>query len=152
MADPIGVTVFVLGAGVSHPYGFPLGQELVESIVRLDRDLFVKDTGGRYPSNMVKGLQNALARSGMRSIDRFLQNRSDYLEVGKAAIASVLMPLEVEELLFTGDRQRGGIYSYLYNDVIAPKRADDVLWRRSKLGLRFNDAQRMMLDRFMAAG
>jgi glycerol-3-phosphate dehydrogenase len=28
--------------------------------------------------------------------------------------------------------------------------ADDVLWRRSKLGLRFNDAQRMMLDRFMA--
>ena len=28
--------------------------------------------------------------------------------------------------------------------------ADDVLWRRSKLGLRFNDTQRMMLDRFMA--
>jgi glycerol-3-phosphate dehydrogenase len=28
--------------------------------------------------------------------------------------------------------------------------ADDVLWRRSKLGLRFNDAQRIMLDRFMA--
>jgi glycerol-3-phosphate dehydrogenase len=30
--------------------------------------------------------------------------------------------------------------------------ADDVLWRRSKLGLRFNDAQRVMLDRFMALG
>jgi glycerol-3-phosphate dehydrogenase len=30
--------------------------------------------------------------------------------------------------------------------------ADDVLWRRSKLGLRFSDTQRMMLDRFMAAG
>jgi glycerol-3-phosphate dehydrogenase len=30
--------------------------------------------------------------------------------------------------------------------------ADDVLWRRSKLGLRFDDTQRMMLDRFMAAG
>jgi len=30
--------------------------------------------------------------------------------------------------------------------------ADDVLWRRSKLGLRFNDMQRMMLDRFMTAG
>ena len=28
--------------------------------------------------------------------------------------------------------------------------ADDVLWRRSKLGLRFSDAQRAMLDRFMA--
>ena len=28
--------------------------------------------------------------------------------------------------------------------------ADDVLWRRSKLGLRFTDAQRAMLDRFMA--
>jgi glycerol-3-phosphate dehydrogenase len=28
--------------------------------------------------------------------------------------------------------------------------ADDVLWRRTKLGLRFNDAQRIMLDRFMA--
>ncbi|HML08614.1 MAG TPA: glycerol-3-phosphate dehydrogenase [Xanthobacteraceae bacterium] len=27
---------------------------------------------------------------------------------------------------------------------------DDVLWRRSKLGLRFSDAQRAMLDRFMA--
>jgi glycerol-3-phosphate dehydrogenase len=30
--------------------------------------------------------------------------------------------------------------------------ADDVLWRRSKLGLRFSDTQRMMLDRFIAAG
>src|ERR1700732_5057662 len=28
--------------------------------------------------------------------------------------------------------------------------ADDVLWRRSKLGLRFTDARRVMLDRFMA--
>jgi glycerol-3-phosphate dehydrogenase len=28
--------------------------------------------------------------------------------------------------------------------------ADDVLWRRSKLGLRFTDAQRLTLDRFMA--
>ena len=28
--------------------------------------------------------------------------------------------------------------------------ADDVLWRRSKLGLRLTDAQRAMLDRFMA--
>jgi glycerol-3-phosphate dehydrogenase len=28
--------------------------------------------------------------------------------------------------------------------------ADDVLWRRSKLGLRFTDAQRATLDRFMA--
>jgi glycerol-3-phosphate dehydrogenase len=28
--------------------------------------------------------------------------------------------------------------------------ADDVLWRRSKLGLRFTDSQRAMLDRFMA--
>ncbi len=27
--------------------------------------------------------------------------------------------------------------------------ADDVLWRRSKLGLRFSDAQRATLDRFM---
>ena len=30
--------------------------------------------------------------------------------------------------------------------------ADDVLWRRSKLGLRFSDTQRMMLDRFMTLG
>ncbi len=28
--------------------------------------------------------------------------------------------------------------------------ADDVLWRRSKLGLRFSDAQRASLDRFMS--
>ena len=30
--------------------------------------------------------------------------------------------------------------------------ADDVLWRRSKLGLRFSDAQRAALDHFMAQG
>jgi glycerol-3-phosphate dehydrogenase len=30
--------------------------------------------------------------------------------------------------------------------------ADDVLWRRTKLGLHFSDAQRATLDRFMAAG
>jgi glycerol-3-phosphate dehydrogenase len=28
--------------------------------------------------------------------------------------------------------------------------ADDVLWRRSKIGLHFSDAQRQTLDRFMA--
>jgi len=27
--------------------------------------------------------------------------------------------------------------------------ADDVLWRRSKLGLRLSDTQRIALDRFM---
>jgi glycerol-3-phosphate dehydrogenase len=30
--------------------------------------------------------------------------------------------------------------------------ADDVLWRRSKLGLRFSEAQRITLDRFMVPG
>ena len=30
--------------------------------------------------------------------------------------------------------------------------ADDVLWRRSKLGLRFSEAERSALERFMAQG
>jgi hypothetical protein len=46
---------------------------------------------------------NTLARSGKLSIDAFLEHNRKFLEMGKLAIAGVLLPLEVEERLFTFD-------------------------------------------------
>jgi hypothetical protein len=97
-------TVFVLGAGASHGYGFPLGARLVKNIIegvapggplftQLERIL---DAG--QMSN-VADFRRDLIDSQRSSIDRFLQTRREFLEVGKTTIAVALIPCESDETL-----------------------------------------------------
>jgi hypothetical protein len=105
----------VLGAGASAPYGFPLGPKLVTDILK-----FV-----RSPSEQTKAIlayndidrpeaymfADLLEGSGMYSIDAFLEDRKEFLRLGKLAIAAILAPLEIPKKI------HGNWYQYLFNTL-----------------------------------
>jgi len=102
-------TVLILGAGASEPYEFPTGSTLLEDMCgNLEADSLsgpkrILHYAG-YGDDLVFDFSRALRRSGKLSVDTFLENRPEYMEVGKAAIASFLLPQEMkskeENLLF----------------------------------------------------
>ena len=119
MPLPKNITL-VLGAGVSNPYGFPLGPELVDEIIKVNPKRFTNDTRpDKYTISFVKKFQEDLQNSGWRSIDRFLQHQPDRADLGKTLIAYTLMKWE-DPRSVRGEGTGGGIYSYIYNDILAP--------------------------------
>jgi hypothetical protein len=95
---------FILGAGTSAPYMFPSGPELVEKIcLNLNGDhtpefeLLVKM--GEDP-HLIKRFVGCLHNSSINSIDSLLEHRKEFLEIGKAAIAQALLPIESPQTLF----------------------------------------------------
>jgi hypothetical protein len=85
--------VFVLGAGGSAAYNFPLGSELVTDILRLEPQ--------NQPWNEMRNadelrlLHTALRYSDHSSIDILLQHRKDLRDIGALAIAACLLPKEI---------------------------------------------------------
>jgi len=98
-------TVFVLGAGASEPYGFPLGSELVEKICRsLSKDNSTLTGQLRlleFSDELKRSFCGDLSASGRASIDAFLEKRPEYMEIGRTCIAALLLPFEDEQELST---------------------------------------------------
>jgi hypothetical protein len=100
-------TALVLGAGASMPYGFPAGFPLLKFVAQQlqnpDYPFFrlLRETG--EPDDAVRDFGAVLWRSGQGSIDAFLENRADFLTLGKKAIAAALVPCESEPNLFPDD-------------------------------------------------
>lgn len=95
-------TVLVLGAGASMPYGFPSGQGLVDLICNVSPD--IKRILEEIVKNDIKLATNFiedLKKADPDSIDDFLEHRPEFQEVGKAAIALILLPLENEHNLIS---------------------------------------------------
>ena len=99
---------------------------------------------------------------GMPALVERTQRRWPFLSAGHARRLTGAYGTRVESILQSAARlddlgQRFGAdltaaeVRYLMTKEFA-QTADDVLWRRSKLGLRLSDAQRAALDRFMAQG
>ena len=113
-------TVLVVGAGASHPYGFPIAKELKELICEAfaspttRASKFLGGTESKYTSEQFSEFRQAFLKAPV-SIDAFLYRRPEFLAVGKLAIAYCLMPFEDETKLYQPDRQlRGGNwYEYL---------------------------------------
>jgi len=119
--------VLVVGAGGSQDYGFPSGTELVRIIVEGIRI----DDQGREPNPSTElsrhlldaGLRprelnrfrDSLSRSQLYSVDAFLEQHEESVEVGKVAIAAVLGPIEDGRKLFF----KGGWYRYLLNQLVS---------------------------------
>jgi hypothetical protein len=98
-------TVFVLGAGASQPFNLPLGIELYRAVIDnfgrngVKRELFLDTTS--HSEAQLDDFLNALGRSGLTSVDAFLERRFDeFLEIGKAAMAIELMLREEESHLW----------------------------------------------------
>ena len=93
--------VFVLGAGAMQPYGFPIGWELVLRVLqffrgptdqRAERQLLLQNTD--FSEVLLDAFLSALDASGQNSVDAFLEQRAEYLDVGLAAMSIALMRCE----------------------------------------------------------
>jgi len=71
-----------------------------------------------FRSGDIEDFRNSLERSGRSSVDAFLEHRTEFLEVGKAAIAALLLPCEKEESLFDLNRDSRW-YEYLFQKLNA---------------------------------
>jgi len=119
-------TVLVLGAGASNPLGFPCGEGLfltvVEGLQDTNKELYRELVGYGFPAEKISEFHQALRKSGANSVDEFLENRTEFLDIGKAAIARVLIPHETDVTLH--DRRlvqnTGHWYYHLYEQMRAP--------------------------------
>lgn len=102
-------TVFVLGAGASHPYGFPLGSGLRDLVLDWERTRRRERVIWSTPAGLAEdlGLEREYAEflrklqmSGYPSVDQFLERNPAFTDVGKMAIAAALMPCERSARLF----------------------------------------------------
>src|SRR5262245_57393358 len=90
-------TAIVLGAGASHDYGFPLGRSLLKLVCDHLQSSFqstkvLAEIG--FPIEDQKRFAEALEWSGLPSVDAFLERRTEFMDIGKAAIAAELIPCE----------------------------------------------------------
>jgi len=111
-------TVLILGAGASAPFGFPAGRELLLQIcahLSADTDLKQRLRACGYEQKLIECFRDELYLSMQPSVDAFLEKRSEFLEVGKAAIACALIPYEQESKLYRGERLDW--YEYLFNQM-----------------------------------
>ena len=117
-------TVLILGAGASIPLGFPSGRQLLTSVVdglrKPTAQLFQLLVACGFDPTNIMLFRDALAKSGRPSVDVFLEYRSEFLSLGKTAIAAILTPYEIEANLYTAERNW---YEYLFRHL-GPSRKD----------------------------
>jgi hypothetical protein len=125
-------TVFVFGAGVSMPYGFPSGKSLLRqiSIAAMKSSMHGEEGGGRpsladigallredFNEDTVMNFGGELYRSQQTSIDAFLEHRPEFMKIGKTAIALCLARKESQGDLLSMDIRDNGCYQYLFNKM-----------------------------------
>lgn len=113
-------TVLILGAGASVPYKFPSGLQLIQVICSKlsseDSSEFRLLSQCTPKIRDIIRFKDALSRSGQPSVDAFLEHRTEFIEIGKTAIALALLPFERTAALFEGKRQENW-YQYLFGRV-----------------------------------
>jgi hypothetical protein len=111
-------TVLILGAGASKPYGFPLGFELRDDVIRMhSRNAInfqlrqIGITPQQYDSFI-----GELLKSGYSSVDAFLEDRKQWLLVGKSCIAQSLLEYEAStaKKLFPPNQPKDHWYETLW--------------------------------------
>ncbi len=93
-------TVFILGAGSSAPYGYPTGESLIQKMISEVSNPMLLSSYGEQKSLSAAQIRTLIATGGEfkkalensqpRSIDSFLEKRSEFLELGKFIIAYII--------------------------------------------------------------
>lgn len=118
-------TVLILGAGASKPYGMPLGRELRDDVIRgvAEKSVLgiVLNRFSISPGHYAAFTEN-LAESGYQSVDAFLEDRAEWMDIGKAAISLSLLKAEGEskDKLFPPNQPRDHWYEVLWQKLRAP--------------------------------
>jgi len=117
-------TVLILGAGASVEYDFPLGRNLLlkicENASNKESTLFNSLIEFGFDKNEINKFSQSLLYSMQPSIDAFLEHRTEYIEIGKAAIACTLIPCEVPGNV--GRKEKLGWYEYLFSYLNSSKK------------------------------
>jgi hypothetical protein len=108
----------VFGAGVSCSYNFLTGRDLWYEVCTSldDRQSAMSQTlveAGFQPGE-VENFGRHLAASQLGSIDRFIENNSDWSEIGRAAIAAALIPREIPSHVIQPNKEER-IYEYIWH-------------------------------------
>jgi hypothetical protein len=115
-------TVLILGAGASWDYGFPTGEELVNQICNLFRNHECKEYDYFYElgfgSDMIDKFLTALEYAKPPSVDAWLEHNTQFIGVGKIAIAIALLSHEKEAELRPGST--GDWYRLLCHRLDSP--------------------------------
>ena len=92
----------ILGAGASHPYGFQLGRDLLRDVWEVlgNSSQFTILQEIAFSIGQIKEFEKALRHADPTSLDSFLGYRDEFLEIGKACIAYVLIQKELPQQLF----------------------------------------------------
>jgi hypothetical protein len=118
IAEP---TVFIVGAGASADYGFPIGSQLVRNILRLTGDNTTERGFFSYvfEEGSVATFAQRLRGSGASSIDTFLEGSPDWLvRIGKSAIGFAIVEAEkaaLESGLIIGGPPSDHWLGYVWN-------------------------------------
>ncbi len=115
-------TVFVLGAGASKPYGFPLGTELKGTMIaNLSNAVFrVILRKYNFDESLINDFVEALPRTYHSTIDIFLEKKRKFREIGAYVIAYSLLPLENANLLFPQNDWYAHIFNVLNFENVKP--------------------------------
>ena len=110
-------TLLVLGAGASMPYGYPSGDQLYTEIMEMSRSSGgVQDlTSAGFKPQFIEKFCTDLRHNQQYSIDRFLNQRREYSDIGKFSIALRLVRCEVPEGMERVGLETGHWYRYLWN-------------------------------------
>jgi len=135
--------LFVLGAGVSCPFGFPTGLQLRKKIIETLGKKYVQDilckvvfgSGDKITKGMINGFVREYESSNKETtIDEFMQNHSSLEKIGKVAISFVLLREEKNNRALDKDW-----YSWLFNILKGKKNDVDEFGRDTNMQfLTFN--------------
>jgi len=115
-------TVLILGAGASEAYGFPLGQGLVRKVCEIMEDQSKKEAieSAGYAPEELSNFIETLSSYGAPSVDSFLERCPKFIPIGKAAIATALIPLEDPIRLLAHNIPNPNWYQLLINALDEP--------------------------------
>lgn len=108
-------TALILGAGASHGYGFPVGSQLRQKILALRENAEASNVFG-FSEHATRKFVDAFRESQTYSIDSFLGRRQEFVQIGKAAIAYILLTCEQTADL-TNDENKDHWYQFLVNEL-----------------------------------
>lgn len=117
----------VLGAGASVAMGYPVGAGLRTAILEHStgkyEEFICSQREGIFP-DQIEDFTKVFRASQMLSIDAFLARRQEFAEIGKRAIASILLDKENKDLLHSCEHSEHSEHSdhwyfYFFNKVAA---------------------------------
>ena len=133
-------TTFILGAGASVPYGFPTGLKLTEEIFNNLREIknskdkvqstqLAKLVYSSFTYNDIVDFYRLFLGAGAESIDSFLEQRTEFIQLGKILIAYNILEHENQILDSTsnflpGFENKDHWYRYLWQFLKAEATLD----------------------------